>query len=126
MRAWTAWRRSSRGADVSPTTPRKRLEHAAARGAVSSLNWRGVVPGRGAGRALNPKRGQEKGPWPAAQREPVQALMLQFGLRERRACRLVGMSRSTCQYRSRRDLAVPLWGGCGCWPSSAGGSAIDD
>ncbi len=34
--------------------------------------------------------------------------MTQFGLSERRACRLVGVARFTCQYRSRRDLATPL------------------
>jgi putative transposase len=45
---------------------------------------------------------------PAAQREAVRALMTQFGLSERRACRLVGLSRSTCQYRARRDPAAAL------------------
>jgi putative transposase len=34
--------------------------------------------------------------------------MTQFGLSERRACRLVGVARSTCQYRSQRELATPL------------------
>jgi putative transposase len=34
--------------------------------------------------------------------------MTQFGLRERRACRLVGLARSTCQYQPRRDVSTPL------------------
>lgn len=38
----------------------------------------------------------------------MRALSAQFGLSERRACRLVGLARSTCQYRSRQDLATPL------------------
>jgi putative transposase len=45
---------------------------------------------------------------PAAQREAVRALRAQFAFSERRACRLVGMARATCQYRSRLDLATPL------------------
>ena len=34
--------------------------------------------------------------------------MTTFGLSERRACRLAGMARSTCQYRAHRDLAIAL------------------
>src|SRR5262245_57108701 len=34
--------------------------------------------------------------------------MTQFGLSERRACRLVGLARSTCQYPARRDPAAAL------------------
>jgi putative transposase len=34
--------------------------------------------------------------------------MTQFGFSERRACRLVGLARSTCQYRARRDPGTVL------------------
>jgi putative transposase len=34
--------------------------------------------------------------------------MTQFGLSERRACRLVGLARSTCQYQPHRDPALAL------------------
>jgi putative transposase len=34
--------------------------------------------------------------------------MTQFGLSERRACRLVGATRSTCQYRPHRDPSLAL------------------
>lgn len=38
----------------------------------------------------------------------MRALSAQFGFSERRACRLVGVARSTCQYRPGRELATPL------------------
>ncbi len=38
----------------------------------------------------------------------MRALRAQVGLSERRACRLVGVARSTYQYRGHRDPAAPL------------------
>lgn len=43
-----------------------------------------------------------------AQREAVRAVMTGFGLSQRRACRVVGLARSTCQYRGHRDPAPAL------------------
>ncbi len=45
---------------------------------------------------------------PAAQQEAVRSLRAHFELSERRACRLVGVARSTCQYQPHRDPALAL------------------
>jgi putative transposase len=45
---------------------------------------------------------------PAAQREAVRALRTAFTLSERRACRLIGIARSSRRYETRRDQATGL------------------
>ena len=45
---------------------------------------------------------------PAMRRRAAQRLQQRLGLSERRACRVVGVNRSTCRYRARRQQAGPL------------------
>ncbi len=45
---------------------------------------------------------------PAMRRQAAAWLQQRLGLSERRACRIVGVNRSTCRYRARRQQAGPL------------------
>ena len=45
---------------------------------------------------------------PAARRSAVRAVQQALGISERRACRALGVGRSSCRYRSRRADATPL------------------
>lgn len=45
---------------------------------------------------------------PAVKREAVAMARSEYGLSERRACRLVGLVRGTCRYRHRRRDDGPL------------------
>jgi len=45
---------------------------------------------------------------PAAYRQAVGYLQGEFEMSERRACRVLGVGRSSCRYRARRQVAVKL------------------
>ena len=61
---------------------------------------------------------------PAARRQAVAHLCVEFEVSQRRACEVIGADRTSVRYLSRRPDDAPFERGCVSWPSYAGASAI--